>query len=88
MDNLAKVEVNTQENSLEKSLPMNAFSHIDKKIDEEIDESDSKMNESKLSISNLSPQKYIDKRAIMIDDIIINSRDKSHNNDSKSPRPV
>jgi hypothetical protein len=55
IDNLSKVDVNTQENSLEKSVPHNAVSMMDKKITEENYESDSKMSESKNSISNLSP---------------------------------
>lgn len=87
IDNLAKVEVNTQENSMEKSLPQNTVSIIDKKIIEENYESDGKVNESNISISRLSPQKYADKRGNFIDELIINSRENQRTDPEKSPQP-
>lgn len=73
---------------MEKILPQNTVSLVDKKIIEENYESGSKMNESKISISNLSPQKFADKRSNFIDDIIMNSRENADPNcASKSPRP-
>lgn len=87
IDNLAKVDVNTQDNSMEKTLPQNAMSLVDKKITEENYESESNVNGSKMSISNMSPQKYADKRSNFIDDMIINSRENTDNEAHKSPRP-